>query len=520
MAKFKIINEGDSFYTIKDLPIFAMHTDRGFPCDEKWMAAAIANHMKYKKGGYRPTIIIGHNVKGREKEAVGFLDNLVLKGKHLYADLVRVPKAIKEKIVQNAFPSRSVEVLPGSKRVLTLALLGGTTPHFPLPQMSYEQNENETLWFRSPEMELTEEMKTEIYSQVSAATAETLGQVFGTDTEDDGGEVVEFTHPETGETYAIPAVLAATLAKLKGAGAVASHVGKATAAGGKASAALGLGKSIGKAAGRQVGQAGRFIKQHPRGAAAAAGAGIAAGRASKKSYALEGYTINDETGEVLYDGQPLGVVVTYEEMKEVGMTVPTAVKKPQALPKVQAADPQLEISAADVGIDTGIEPAAQTSPGAIAGDVVQPLDREESDQFAVEELAAQNYELHQRLEQVETANALITEGRRAQEYTKWLEDQRTAGVPIGDVEQMAAFMMSLSPEQVEEHKLLLESQPKVAFERAEQTMTFAEPGQNEAAIKADYTQNKDIYQAMGVRDEDLKYVQYVRSNRAVGEVQS
>jgi len=98
MAKFKVINEGDSFFTIKDVPIFQMHTDRGFPCDDHWMSSAITNHTVYKEQGFRPTIIIGHNVKGHEKESVGFLDNLVLKGKRLYADLTRVPSGIKEKI--------------------------------------------------------------------------------------------------------------------------------------------------------------------------------------------------------------------------------------------------------------------------------------------------------------------------------------------------------------------------------------------------------------------------------------
>ena len=62
MSKFKIINEGDGFYTVKDVPVFEMHTDRGFPCDQAWMNAAIANHETFKLNGYRPTIIIGHNI--------------------------------------------------------------------------------------------------------------------------------------------------------------------------------------------------------------------------------------------------------------------------------------------------------------------------------------------------------------------------------------------------------------------------------------------------------------------------
>ncbi len=94
---YKIIDEGNDFYTVRGVPIFQMHTDRGFPCDTAWMDSAVQNHALLKASGYKPTIVIGHNRKGGiEKEAVGFLDNLVVKGKLLYADLVRLPKSIKE----------------------------------------------------------------------------------------------------------------------------------------------------------------------------------------------------------------------------------------------------------------------------------------------------------------------------------------------------------------------------------------------------------------------------------------
>ena len=122
MARYTIKDDGDGFYTIKDVPIFQFHTSRGFDCNKFWMQEAIKNHQQYKAQDWRAPIILGHNVKGKEKEAVGFLDNMVLRGKKLYADLVRIPREIKEKIVKNAYPSRSVEVLPRSKRVLALAL--------------------------------------------------------------------------------------------------------------------------------------------------------------------------------------------------------------------------------------------------------------------------------------------------------------------------------------------------------------------------------------------------------------
>lgn len=494
MPKFKVVDEGDSFFTIQGVPIFEMHTDRGFPCDATWMNAAIKNHAVYKEGGHRPTIIIGHNVKGQEKESVGFLDQLVLKGKRLYADLVRVPRGIKEKIVRNSFPSRSVEILPKSQRILTLALLGGTTPHFPLPQMSYEEDNGEThLFFRSPEMEMTEEMKKEIFAQVGEAVASSLPTAFEKffksdgDGANEGDEPVAVFTDEAGQQYAVPAALAAVL---KGAGKVASKV------------------------------AGTVAK-HPGHVAAGAG-GFVAGRATKRKYAAEGYQISEETGEVYLDGELIGVVITYEDMQAAGMKVPTAVKKPDALPKIKPVDPQLAIDASAVGVGSGNVAAGETAPGAIAGDLVQPLDRAESAQFE-SELDVTNYELlqaHARIDKLETANALITEGRRAEEYTKWLESQRTAGVPVGDIEKTVDFMMSLEPEQVESHKALLLSQPKVAFAKAEEIVNFSQIGDaSEAAIKQDYEQNKAAYQAMGVNDKDLKYVPFVRINRGVGERQ-
>lgn len=228
MSKFRIVDEGDSFFTIKEIPIFELHTDRGFPCDTEWMNAAITQHHALKQQGYRPPIIIGHNVKGVEKEAVGFLDNLVLKGKQLYADLVRIPKEVKEKIVRNAFPSRSVEVLPQSKRILTLALLGGTTPHFTLPQMAYGNDSSEThLWFRSPDMlALTEDDKRELYALIGETVSKTVPEALKKFLKNDGEEaaavaapvegLINYTDPDTGQEYTIPAALVAMLSKAKG----------------------------------------------------------------------------------------------------------------------------------------------------------------------------------------------------------------------------------------------------------------------------------------------------------------
>ena len=189
MARYQIIDEGNGFYTVKGVPIFKMHTNRGFVCDDKWMQGAIANHEEFKLNDYRPTIIVGHNKKnGVEKEAVGFVDNLVLKGKNLYADLIRIPKAVKDKIIKNGYPSRSVEVLPKSKRILALALLGGTTPHFALPQMTYENVTEESSWYRSPIMAFSDDEKREISEIVGAAVGQSLAEHYAANKDESGKE--------------------------------------------------------------------------------------------------------------------------------------------------------------------------------------------------------------------------------------------------------------------------------------------------------------------------------------------
>jgi len=346
--------------------------------------------------------------------------------------------------------------------------------------------------------ELTDEMKKEIYSQFGEGVAATIPTAFEKMFKGDGegDDTVSIFTDEAGEQYAVPATLAAILAKAKGAGA-----------------------AVGTAASKVAGA----VRKHPgRAAAGAAGAGgFLAGRATKRKYALQGYQINDETGEIYLDGEAVGMVLTYEDMQAIGLDVPTVVKRPEELPKVgPTADPQLEISEDDVGIDSRNVAATETDPGAIAGDIVQPLDRAESEQFA-EEVSAELYNLRQEVTQLKTANSLISEGRRAEEYTKWLNEQRQAGVPIGDIEKAAEFMMSQSPEQVDAYKKLLLTQPKVAFGKAEETLQFGARGntETEEAVKQDYAQNKETYRALGVTDVDMKYAKYVRTNQAVGEVQ-
>jgi hypothetical protein len=503
---FKIIDEGDGFYSVKEVPVFEEHSDRGFPCDTRWMQNAIKNHQHYKQNGWRPPIIIGHNIRGgQEKEAVGFLDNLVQKGRRLYADLVRIPREIKEKIIHNAFPSRSVEVLPKSERILALALLGGTAPHFPLPQMTYSEQglEENSLWYRSPNMDgFSETQKAELSAMIGGAIRESLPDVLATYAQSDdgseGGEetrMVEFYDPETGQQYEaeVPATEAAEGAVAKG----KKFAGKAW-----------------EATKGAPGKAWGAAKAHPKTAAgigagvATVGIGAAALRHHRKKQ-QEGYSIDTETGEVCYGGEPLGVVLTYDELNEVGMSNPNApgdVTEADAsghtvTPKTKVRD--TEASGLESGVDDGGD----------GPDFVDPLNREDSDQFQ-ENVGAELYNLSQEVSTLKHANALLQAGRRAETYSNWLEEQREAGVPVGDIEKTAEFMLSLRPEQIEQFKAQLLAQPKVALGRIESPQTFELDSSLEEA-RQDYAQHKDEYQALGVSDKDVQMAKFVRSGPGI-----
>lgn len=536
MPAFKVNDEGGGFFTIKDVPVFEMHSDRGFPCDVTWMQNAIANHASYKGKQWRPPIIIGHNIRGQEKEAVGFLDNLVLKGKRLYADLVRVPGEIKAKIIKNSYPSRSVEVLPKSKRILALALLGGTAPHFALPQMTYENDEN-SLWCRSPEMlTMTEAEKAELYAVVGEAVGEAMPGVLerflspgdGDGTGDE--ETMLFVDQESGEEYTLPVSvlrkLGVTVAKgAAKVGAAATKAGGARTAGGQFVKQTAGRRALSKA-GAAATRAGAAMAGHPgvTGAgtvAVGAGAVAAGARRRKKDYerveGYEGFAIDEETCEVFLDGEAVGMLVTYGEMHEVGMDVPRAVKKPHALPKVGGATVKPAVSAAAVGTGTPEATGLEGDPGAPLTSLVEPVAREVSDQFD-EDVAAELYDLRQEVGTLQNANDLLSQGRRAETFESWLTEQQAQGTPVGDIDKTVEFLMTQDDKQAEAYKALLIAQPKVALGRLEEAPRTFEAKSAED-VRADYDAHLDEYRALGVKPEDLKWAQYVRTEKLTPQAQ-
>jgi len=538
MAKFNIIPEDEKgeFFTIKEIPVFEMHTDRGFACDAAWMADAIKSHEHYASQDWRPPIIIGHNIKGAEKESVGFLDNLRLKGARLYADMVRVPREIVRKFKRNAWPSRSVEVLPKAKRILALALLGGTAPHFALPQVAYGlETDEEPVWYRSPTMGtnmFTDEQRKELFGMVSEAVTQAVPVALqealhydDPDEEDDGegegeGEDEgEYSLQELVEMYANPKTPPGMKEKLMG--LIAS--GRETASGAAQSARFGARRLAGRVSGargggrsgptfrRSAATAGRRLKAGWKahsgqlataGLAGVAGAGTAAAAAGLHSlrdrkrrrheYAL------DENNLMLYD----------EQGNVVGHVVPTA-PDPTDLPPTMDDDPSLEADEGAVGVGSGIDSALQNDPGEPETDLVEEVGREDSDQFASREDIMQ-YDLQRRVDTLETANALLQTGRKAEQLKTYLLQQQQSGTPIKDVEQTLAFMMSLDDGQLETFQKQLESSPKVSLGRiSEDVVTNYDLRASE--IKEDYNRNRTVYRGLGVTEEDMKYADFVRT---------
>jgi len=558
MAKYKVVNNEDGTYNLKHVPIFSTHTNRGFKCDYAWMQDAMTNHRHYKQQDYLPPIVIGHNVKGREKEAVGFIDNLALTGKKLYADLVKVPKWLKEKILTNAYPSRSVEILPKSKRILALALLGGTTPHFALPQMSYA-NDEQSLWLRSKRM-FDKEEQIELFGMIQDAikgaveepepviydvgTSETI-KMFQSETMPE-----VFEDEETGEFYALgeednefyrfpKSVMKALMAK----GAAAKA---AVAKGGYKVAQTRPGMAVMKGAAKasQVGRKVKgAIKTHPKLSIAGTSAGIFGAaeatrrirdkRKKNQGYSLEGYTIDDDGIMYNADGQVIGKAVAATETRN---TIP---QLPDGHP------PKLK-----TGTTSGKNKAATKNPGSAANAILLPVDREDSPQFNelteedIDEMSdtellyvleqagydiseylddgeeqimntqgmttdqIENYsQLRRQVDDLTRHHEIATFANNADEIEKYLLAQKKKGAPVGDLKTAIDYLLTQDEEQIAQYKKLLEGQPKLSLGKSYALEVTPDP----KAIDTEYEEHRADYEAIGVTKKDLKIEKYVRS---------
>ena len=130
-SEHKSTKNEDGTFNILDVPIFELGEHRGQKYDQKWMTEALSNFTSLKtEKKFLPRVIVGHTNDKEEKPAVGFLDNLKIKGETVYADLVKLAQKTFDEIKANAWPGRSVEVNPAKKKFTAMAFLGGTEPYF------------------------------------------------------------------------------------------------------------------------------------------------------------------------------------------------------------------------------------------------------------------------------------------------------------------------------------------------------------------------------------------------------
>ena len=141
--QFETSVNDDGSVNILKVPIFKMGKHKGTDFNDDLVDEIIGNHQYLKaEDDYLPSVIIGHNDDSGEKEAEGFLDNLLKEEGIVYADIVKVPEeTFSDSLKKRKYPHRSVEYNPAKKVFSALALLGGTAPHHKLPIMEFANDD-------------------------------------------------------------------------------------------------------------------------------------------------------------------------------------------------------------------------------------------------------------------------------------------------------------------------------------------------------------------------------------------
>ena len=178
----KVEKQSNGKYTVKDIPIFRTHADRGWNCDKSWIDETIKK--SYQMGNQRTRLIIGHAKNGEEKPAKGFAGNFKRKGDWLFADYQDVPEHMVESFENNEFPNRSIEVNPVKHKIMAVALLGSNSPHFEdIPEMVFSQDGADTIHYKDTQTfkievyeMLTDEQKAEITGLVKDTVKESVGE--------------------------------------------------------------------------------------------------------------------------------------------------------------------------------------------------------------------------------------------------------------------------------------------------------------------------------------------------------
>ena len=117
-----------------------------------------------KAGDWLPRVHIAHQNYNDTKNCtgVGYIDNLCIKNKIFFADLIDISKQVFEEIMMRKYPYRSVELDTAKKRIVGLALLESRPPFFSFPVLDLEQfqDKQQIIFFSSEEVMELEENKT------------------------------------------------------------------------------------------------------------------------------------------------------------------------------------------------------------------------------------------------------------------------------------------------------------------------------------------------------------------------
>lgn len=136
-------DNGDGTYNLHDVPIFAElakgQKRNPTDIDREWMESAVKRHKALSGEKYMAPVHVKHHDLGANTERAGFLlpkeVRLIQYGGKptaaLFADLLRIPAAIFNRIQKGELPYRSVEVGDWTKpEIASLALLDDEAPFF------------------------------------------------------------------------------------------------------------------------------------------------------------------------------------------------------------------------------------------------------------------------------------------------------------------------------------------------------------------------------------------------------
>ena len=151
VKEFDWVKQPNGRYTIFDVPIFGTFKDDKRGAVEIEDLQHVISSFNENKGEnfHYPRIHVGHHEKLENRPGAGYLDNLILKGDTIFADLVEITPDIFEQIIREMkFPYVSAEYNPDKKQITSLALLESQSPYFKYPLLALAQEPQEASTFQ------------------------------------------------------------------------------------------------------------------------------------------------------------------------------------------------------------------------------------------------------------------------------------------------------------------------------------------------------------------------------------